>query len=285
MFSRLRFPIVAALVVAAIAAAASLAAAGSGGAARPTPVVRPVIGQPVTLPAQPVPGQRFAATFKVTRSDTGRPLTAGKMLCDPSVAGEMIGHTDSFTGGVARLAFVVPISAQGKQLKVKLTIKLGAQSATRIASFAVKPLPKPSVSITGASVTEGNGGAATLSIPVALSAATPLPVSVSYATADGTATAGSDYTAASGTVAFAPGETAKTIAIAVTGDTAVEQDEAFTVTLSNAVNATIAGGTATGTITSRTTTSPRAPVTTPGRRRRARRSRSTSPLISRPSPA
>src|SRR5262249_1868802 len=65
---------------------------------------------------------------------------------------------------------------------------------------------------------------------------------------DGTATAGSDYVAASGTLTFAPSETSKLVHVAVTGDTAAESNETLTLTLSAAHGATIADGIATGTI-------------------------------------
>lgn len=113
----------------------------------------------------------------------------------------------------------------------------------------VTGLPKPGVSIADAQVTEGNSGTTTLSFPVSLDKASTQPVSVGYATADGTATAGSDYVAASGKVTFAPGQTTKTIDVTVNGDTAVEPDETMTVSLSGPKNATIKKGTATGTIT------------------------------------
>jgi Calx-beta domain/RTX calcium-binding nonapeptide repeat (4 copies) len=111
----------------------------------------------------------------------------------------------------------------------------------------IQGLPKPAISITGASQAEGNGGSQ-LSFTVALSKATPLRVAVSYASANGTATAGTDYTAANGTLVFGPGETTKTVQVALAGDTVYEPDETFTVTLSNPVNATIGTGSATGTI-------------------------------------
>jgi FKBP-type peptidyl-prolyl cis-trans isomerase 2 len=62
---------------------------------------------------------------------------------------------------------------------------------------------------------------------------------VDYATSDGTATAGSDYTAASGTLTFAPGETNKTFAVTALDDALVEADETVILTLSNAVNAAL----------------------------------------------
>ena len=63
-------------------------------------------------------------------------------------------------------------------------------------------------------------------------------VSMNYATQDGTALAGSDYVAASGTLKFAPGETAKTVKVALINDTLQEGAEAFSLALSGLVGAT-----------------------------------------------
>ena len=73
-------------------------------------------------------------------------------------------------------------------------------------------------------------------------------MTVDYATADGTATAGSDYVAVSGQVSFAPGETSQPVTVVVNGDVIEESDEAFFVVLSNAVNDTISDNQGTGTI-------------------------------------
>ncbi len=64
-------------------------------------------------------------------------------------------------------------------------------------------------------------------------------VTVAYATADGTAQAGSDYRAASGTLSFAPGEMVKTVLVDIVDDTVPEVDEAFRLQLSNPANATL----------------------------------------------
>ncbi|MCR9254550.1 MAG: hypothetical protein NXI16_00450 [Alphaproteobacteria bacterium] len=117
----------------------------------------------------------------------------------------------------------------------------------------------PTLSISDASVTEADSFARTMTFTVSLSEAATSEVTVQYATSDGTATAGagasgtaagtSDYTATSGTLTFAAGETSKTVSVSVTGDIAIESDETFTVTLSNASGATLSDATATGTIT------------------------------------
>ncbi|MBB2758828.1 UNVERIFIED_ORG: uncharacterized protein YhjY with autotransporter beta-barrel domain [Xanthomonas campestris] len=106
----------------------------------------------------------------------------------------------------------------------------------------------PALSIDDVSVNEGNSGTTTATFTVSLSAASGQTVSVNYITADGTATAGSDYAARSGTLTFAPGITAQGVAITVNGDTAVEPNETFSVGLSGASNASIARATGTGTI-------------------------------------
>jgi chitinase len=97
-------------------------------------------------------------------------------------------------------------------------------------------------------VVEGDAGTTAVTLMVTLSAVSASEVTVDWATADGSAN-GSDYTAASGTLTFAPGETSKTITLFVTGDTGVEPTEAFTVSLSAPSGATIGDGSATVTIT------------------------------------
>jgi ribosomal protein L35AE/L33A len=106
----------------------------------------------------------------------------------------------------------------------------------------------PQLSIGNATATEGNTGSVNATFTVTLSQASTQTVTVNYATANGTATAGADYTTTSGQLTFAPGVTSRTINIPVLGDTLDEPNETFTVTLSGPVNATIATGTGSGTI-------------------------------------
>src|SRR5207237_4136069 len=80
------------------------------------------------------------------------------------------------------------------------------------------------------------------------SAAAPAPVTADFATVDGTATAGSDYVAGSGTLSFAPGETTKTVTVSVVGDLAHEADETFFVDLSHAAGVAIVRSRGVGTI-------------------------------------
>ena len=95
-------------------------------------------------------------------------------------------------------------------------------------------------------VGEGDGTAV---LEVTLTPASTETVTVDYAMVDVTATAGEDYTAASGSLTFAPGETSMEISLSITDDPAEEDDETFTVTLSDAVNGSIGGASGQVTIT------------------------------------
>jgi hypothetical protein len=102
--------------------------------------------------------------------------------------------------------------------------------------------------ISDVTVVEGNAGAISAVFSVRLSEPSDEQVTVSYNTADGIATGGSDYQAASGTLTFAPGETRKTVTVLVNGDRLPEPTETFVVNLSNPTNAAIADVHAVGTI-------------------------------------
>src|SRR5262245_23070775 len=97
----------------------------------------------------------------------------------------------------------------------------------------------PLITIADASVTEGDDGIRILTFTVALTRTSALSVSVCYETADGTATAGEDYEAASSTLVFAPGETSKTITIVIKGDKKKEGRETFLIKLWQAENAVL----------------------------------------------
>ncbi len=104
---------------------------------------------------------------------------------------------------------------------------------------------EPGLRIAGATVNEGEP----VAFVVSLEPASGKPVTVSYETADGTAEAGEDYTAVSETtLTFTAGETAKTVSVATAEDTRNEDQEEFTVTLSEQTNATLGTASATGTI-------------------------------------
>ncbi|HEY9503470.1 MAG TPA: Calx-beta domain-containing protein, partial [Pyrinomonadaceae bacterium] len=128
------------------------------------------------------------------------------------------------------------ISAVGVPLRLSLvaifTLLVLATSVDVAAQQA------PSISVREAVVVEGNSGTVQATFVVALSGPSSQTVSFSFATANGTATAGSDYAATSGNSSFAPGEVEKPIVVLVNGDTVDEAQESYFLDISNVQNAT-----------------------------------------------
>jgi hypothetical protein len=108
--------------------------------------------------------------------------------------------------------------------------------------------PNPTASIVNVTANEGNAGNTPFTFNVTLSAPSGSPVTIDYATANGSAIAGTDYVATSGTLTFPVGVTSQPITVNVFGDTLVEPNRTFFVNLSNATGATIVTAQATGTI-------------------------------------
>ncbi|MDE0176287.1 MAG: fibronectin type III domain-containing protein [Defluviicoccus sp.] len=118
----------------------------------------------------------------------------------------------------------------------------------KLAALAPPEPAVPALSVADASAEESSGS---MAFTVTLSAAASESVSVDYATSNGTAVAGTDYEAASGTLTFAAGETSKTVTVTLLDDAHDEGTETYTLTLSNARpsgKATLADATATGSI-------------------------------------
>ncbi len=106
----------------------------------------------------------------------------------------------------------------------------------------------PGISLSNATVTEGNAGTAAAVFTATLSAPVSQPVTVTYTTSAGTATAGSDFVQTAGTITFPANSTTQTISVLVNGDALAESNETFNVTLTNPVNAILTGPKAVGTI-------------------------------------
>jgi hypothetical protein len=109
-------------------------------------------------------------------------------------------------------------------------------------------LPKINLSPNSQTIVEGLTTPQNASYTVTLSNASSQTISVNYATSNGTATAGSDYTATIGTLTFAPGVTSQVLNIPILNDSLNEADETFTLALSSPTNAAL------GTQTAATTT-------------------------------
>ena len=143
----------------------------------------------------------------------------------------------SFTQTAGGLNVVAPTNANLAPLGHYMLFVVNGNGVPSVAQIVhLTPGPggtTPTVSIDDATVTEGNTGSVSAIFTVSLSAPSNQAVTVQYATANGTATAGSDYTAISGTLTFTAGQLTHTITVPVLGDTVVEPNETFVVNLSD----------------------------------------------------
>lgn len=122
-------------------------------------------------------------------------------------------------------------------------------AATVSARASIYELVETTVTAQDVRITEGNTGTVNATFTLTLSGRPTLPVYVNYTTQDVTATAGTDYTAASGQVFFNPGQTTKTVTVPIAGDQIAEFDETFRLQLSTQTRgSTIVTPTVTGTI-------------------------------------
>ncbi len=153
--------------------------------------------------------------------------------------------TLTFNPGETSKTFSVPISEDTRDEadeSVMLTLSspsnavLGTPSTASI-TIIDNDLP-PSVTFSSSTI-NANENAVSAVVTVRLSAASGRTVTADYATSDGTATAGSDYTATSGTLTFNPGETSKTFSVPILEDTLGEPNETIALSLSNPSNAVL----------------------------------------------
>ncbi len=220
----------------------------------------------VTLVLTPASITENGGTSTVTAtldhpSSEATTVTVSAVPVDPAVAGDYTLSTNTTltiaagattsTGEVTITAADNAVDALDKEVTVSATAtNTQGITAPDNVTLTITDDDMPALSIGDASVTEGDeGDSPTLTFTVTLAPAATLPVTVDWQTADGTATAGTDYTAGNGTLTFGTGDDSKTITVTVTGDDADEPNENFTVTLSNAPSATITDATGTGTIT------------------------------------
>ncbi len=127
-------------------------------------------------------------------------------------------------------------------------VKVTLSDASATGTIADDDVP-PSISVNSPSVTEGNTGAQTLTFTISLDAISGQTVSGQAVTANGSATAGSDYVAIASTpFTIAAGSLSTTVDVTVNGDTTDEPNETFTLNLSGVTNTSNATASGTGTI-------------------------------------
>jgi glucose/arabinose dehydrogenase len=114
--------------------------------------------------------------------------------------------------------------------------------------FRVQFVGGVTLAINDGTIAEGASGTSVANFTVSLSSASSNTVTVNYATADNTAVAGVDYVATSGTLTFTPGQTSRTLSVAINGDVLNEDTVSFNVNLTAPTNATISDSQGVGTI-------------------------------------
>lgn len=159
--------------------------------------------------------------------------------------------TLTFTAGVTSTTISVPVLGdklpepnETFNVTPGNAVNATIQRSVGIGTIVDDDAPQPSVSVNDVTVQESGSAVFT----VTLSVASQNTVTVAYATADGTATAGGDYTAVSGSLTFGPGQTSQTVAVSTGDDTLAEPSETFQLVLSNASGATVLDGTGVATI-------------------------------------
>ena len=210
-----------------------VAVAEDGGNARFTVTLSNAFNQPVTVD--------YATTDGTAEAGSDYTATTGTLTID----------SGTLTGTISVPVLEDTTDEPNETFTVTLTdavnaIVSGAEGLGTIVDNDETPPGIPNLSIDDVTVGEGDGQAR---FTVTLDNTFDEPVTVGYATADGTAEAGADYTAASGTLTIDSGSRTGTISVPVLDDEIDEPDESFTVTLSGATNATIADSQGAATIT------------------------------------
>lgn len=206
-------------------------------------------GATATITVQRVGGS--AGSVSVSYATSNGTATAGQDYT--AAAGTL-----TFANGVTSQTFTIPITNdatfEGNET-VALTLSsptggatLGSPTTATLTIVDDDAAPQPGqfrFSATSYSLGEAGGAAV---ITVQRVNGSDGAVSVAYATSNGTATAGSDYTTASGILSFAAGEVSKTFSVVILNDTSVEGNETVQLTLSNATGGATLGSPSTATL-------------------------------------
>lgn len=182
------------------------------------------------------------------RTFTGNSDSADTVLRVFDASGNQLGSNDNFNNATtdsglflqatAGQTYYIGVSGAGTNATSynPLTGAVSGSGSTGDYGLQIAEVP-PSISISDATVNESDGSA---SVTVTLSWVYSSDVTVQYATANNSAIAGSDYTAVSGTLTIAAGQTTGVITIPILNDNLSEADESLTVNLTNPTNGTIA---------------------------------------------
>lgn len=190
------------------------------------------------------------AVFSVSLSaPSGKTITVGYATANGTATSgadyTAVSGTLTFTAGTLTQPVTVPIIGDlTDEVDETYFVNLsGATNATIADSQGLGTIfdddATPTISSANCAAIEGDSGTSPCAFRVSLSVASGKTVTVDYATADGTAIAGSDYLAASGTLTFSPGVVTQDANVSIIGDGVSEPNRTFILNLSNPTNATI----------------------------------------------
>lgn len=198
------------------------------------------------------------AAFTVTLSgSTGEIVTVDYTATDGTATAdedyEPISGTLRFEIGDTRERVIVQVIGDteiedNEYFLVSLSDPANAPIEDRRGRGTIVDDERPTISVDDVETLEGDQGTTIASFTVSLSAPSEDDITVIISTRNGTAGAGTDYQALSGTATFAPGDTEEAATVQISGDTTAEPDETFFVALSDPTNATIDDGLGRGTI-------------------------------------
>lgn len=190
-----------------------------------------------------------AATFLVTLSHATTTSVTVHYATSDGTATAPLDYTSTagtltFAPGELAKTVSVPvahdqIAESDETFALTLSAAAGAtiQKGTAVATIVESAVAQPVVIIDDIAVAEGNEGTTDAIFHVRLSFASLLPVSVAWKTENGSARDDSDYSAASGTLTFSPGQTTLPVTVKISGDTTIEPNELFHLAIIGASNA------------------------------------------------
>jgi Calx-beta domain/Carboxypeptidase regulatory-like domain len=210
------------------------------------PVIISVGTTAVTKPASGTVPETFTVSLSAASPNT---VTVGYSTSNNNaVAGVDYAATSgtlSFAPGTTSKTVTVNVNGNtiaGPDLSYYLSLASPTNAliaGTNAFGIIQNPNQNPTLSINTIAIYKPQSGTSSAKLTVTLSSASPNTVTTTYSTQNGTATAGSDYVAKSGTLIFTPGVTSQTISISVNGNTLPTGDRYFYVNIGSPTNATI----------------------------------------------
>ena len=200
-------------------------------------------GSPAAI-TSPAPGTALSGPTATFSWNTGTNVTAYWLYVGTGLGAKNI-HDSGQISTTSRSVSGLPTN--GSTVYVRLWSMIGGSWAGNYRDYTYTAVNWPNLTVNDVAVTEGSAGTVNAVFTVTLSGSTSQTVTVQYSTANSTASAPGDYTAASGSLTFS-GPSTRTVSVPVKGDVVPEVHETFFLHLSDATNANMTDDEGIGTI-------------------------------------